>query len=87
MANKRPSRTKTGALGYRIESLVTLDDRGQMVLPKEVRDHAGLRAGDKLAVITCESEGRVSCITLVRIEEIEGLVKGVLGPLLKGLGA
>lgn len=71
--------------GCRVESLVTVDDRGQMVLPKEVRARAGLRAGDKLAVITCESRGRISCITLVRAEEFGKLVRTFLGPLLKGL--
>jgi hypothetical protein len=32
----------------KIESLITVDDRGQMVLPKELRDRPNIRAGDKL---------------------------------------
>ena len=43
----------------RVEALVTVDDRGQMVLPKELRERAGIKAGDKLAVVGMESEGRV----------------------------
>ncbi len=81
----RPGRPSFEVGGCRIASLVTVDDRGQMVLPKEVRERAGLRAGEKLAVITCESHGKISCITLVRAEELGDLVKGFLGPLLKGL--
>ena len=37
--------------GCRVDSLVSVDDRGQMVLPKELRDKAGIKGGDKLAVI------------------------------------
>lgn len=67
----------------RIESLVTIDERGQMVLPKDLRERAGLRAGDKLAVIGCESEGRICCIALVKAEEFAEMVRHVLGPLMK----
>ncbi len=35
-----------------VESLVTVDERGQMVLPKGLRDRAGIKAGDKLAAIS-----------------------------------
>ena len=31
-------------------SLISVDDRGQMVLPKEIRDKANILPGDKLAV-------------------------------------
>jgi len=31
---------------------------GQMVLPKDLRDRAGIKGGDKLAVIGWEKEGR-----------------------------
>jgi len=31
---------------------------GQMVLPKELRDRAGIKGGDKLALIGWEKEGR-----------------------------
>jgi AbrB family looped-hinge helix DNA binding protein len=36
----------------RVESLVAVDERGQMVLPKDLRDKAGIRPGDKLALVT-----------------------------------
>lgn len=35
----------------RVESLVGVVERGQMVLPKELRDRADIKAGDKLAVV------------------------------------
>lgn len=67
----------------KVESLVSVDERGQMVLPKEIRDKAKIHAGDKLAVISWEKDGEVCCISLVRIEEITDMVKGMLGPMMK----
>ena len=69
----------------KVESLVTVDDRGQMVLPKELRDKAGIKGGDKLAVIGWEKEGKVCCLSLIRVEELSTMVKGVLGPLMGDL--
>ena len=69
----------------KVESLVTVDDRGQMVLPKELRDKAGIKGGDKLAVIGWEREGKVCCLSLIKVEELSNMVKGVLGPLMGDL--
>ena len=66
----------------RVDSLVPVDDRGQMILPKELRGKAGIRGGDKLAVISWEKEGRVCCLSLIKAEEFSGMIKGVLGPLM-----
>src|SRR4030042_989379 len=41
----------------KVESLISLDDRGQMVLPKEVREKANIRPGDKLALVSWEKNG------------------------------
>lgn len=71
--------------GCRVESVVAVDERGQMVLPKELRDKAGIRGGDKLAVISWEKGGKVCCLSLIRVEEFNEMVKGVLGPLMGGL--
>lgn len=74
-----------GIGGCRVESLITVDDRGQMVLPKEVRDKAGLKGGDKLAVVSWEKDGTVCCLSLIRVEALTGMVKGLLGPLMAGV--
>jgi len=71
--------------GCRVESLIAVDDRGQMVLPKELRDRAGIKGGDKLAVISWEKEGRVCCLSLLKVDEFNEMVKGVLRPLLGDL--
>ena len=67
----------------KVESLISVDERGQMVLPKEIRDKANIRAGDKLAVISLEKDGKVCCLSLIKAQELAGMVKGMLGPLMK----
>ena len=67
-----------------VESVATVDERGQIVLPKAVREKAGIRAGDKLALVSWKSGG-ACCITLIKAEDLAGLVEGMLGPL-RGAG-
>jgi AbrB family looped-hinge helix DNA binding protein len=67
----------------KVESIVSIDERGQMVLPKETREKAGIRAGDKLAVLNWESAGKVCCISLIRVEDFAEMVKEHLGPMMK----
>lgn len=66
----------------RVESLISVDERGQMVLPKEIRDKAKIRAGDKLAVVSWERGGKVCCISLIKAEDFADIVKDMLGPLM-----
>lgn len=68
-----------------IAGIVSVDERGQMVLPKELREKAGIRAGDKLAISTVEKDGQVCCILLTRVAELDDMVKATLQPLMKGI--
>ena len=65
-----------------VEALVTVDERGQMVLPKELRAKAGIKAGDKLAVTSWEKDGKICCIALIKADNLETMVKGMLGPVM-----
>ena len=67
----------------KVESIITVDERGQMVLPKELREKAKIKAGDKLAVASWGGEGEVCCITLMKVEDLVEMVKGRLGPVMK----
>ena len=67
----------------KVEALISVDERGQMVLPKEMRDKAGIHAGDKLALVSWEKEGKVCCFILIKAGEFGEMVKGLLGPLMK----
>ena len=71
--------------GCRLEALVPIDERGQIVLPKEIREKAGIKPGDKLAAVTCEKDGRICCITLVKADEFKDTIKKTVGPMLEEL--
>lgn len=67
----------------KVVSVVSVDERGQMVLPKEIREKAKIRSGDKLAVISMETGGKLCCISLIKSEDFEEMVKGLLAPMMK----
>jgi len=69
----------------KVESLISVDDRGQMVLPKEIREKANIRPGDKLALVSWEKDGEVCCISLIKSEDLMEMVKGLLGPMMKDM--
>ncbi|MFC2047211.1 HgcAB-associated protein HgcC [Chloroflexota bacterium] len=69
----------------KVEAVISVDERGQMVLPKDLRDKAGIRPGEKFAVTTWEKEGKVYCISLIRADDFTEMVKGVLGPVMKDI--
>ena len=77
------SPTDKGCSSCKVESVISVDERGQMVLPKEIRDKAGIRAGGKLALLSWEKEGRVCCISLIRTEDLSKMTKDLLGPMMK----
>lgn len=68
--------------GCRVEAVLSVDERGQMVLPKDVREKAGIRTGDKLALISWEREGSICCLALMKAENLSGMVKDIIGPLM-----
>lgn len=69
--------------GFKVESILSVDERGQMVLPKEVRERAGIGPGDKLALISMEKDGKICCLSLIKAEDMEDLVKSLLGPMMR----
>ncbi len=66
-----------------LEAIVTVDERGQMVLPKDLRARAGIRPGCKLAVIGSERDGKTCCLTLIRADRLNDPVKNEVGPMVK----
>ncbi len=69
----------------RMEAVVTVDSKGQIVLPKDLRDKAGITKGDKLMVVACEDDGKVCCITLMRVEDSNSIVREMMEPVLMGM--
>jgi AbrB family looped-hinge helix DNA binding protein len=69
----------------RIDAVVTIDAKGQIVLPKDLREKANLKPNDKIAVVACEKNGAVCCIMMVKAEQFRGALSETLGPLVKGV--
>lgn len=69
----------------KVEAVVSIDERGQLVLPKDVREKAGIKAGEKLAVIMHGPHGDVCCISLIKAEGLAESVRSMLGPMMKDM--
>lgn len=76
----------TPGSGCQVEAVLSVDERGQMVLPKDVREKAGIRTGDKLALISWSRDGDVCCLALIKADNLSGMVKDILGPLMQEPG-
>jgi len=90
MAREEKSESYCGSRGKdlgccAVESVVSIDERGQMVLPKEIREKAHICPGDKLVVITMEKDGKFCCLSLIKAQDFEGMVKNLLSPMLADL--
>ncbi|MEM3629187.1 MAG: HgcAB-associated protein [Candidatus Bathyarchaeia archaeon] len=69
----------------RVDAVVSVDERGQLVLPKDVRERAGIKAGDRLALVSCEKDGKIECISLLKADKLGESLKKILGPLLQDI--
>ena len=67
----------------KVESVVSVDERGQMVLPKDIRAKAGIEPGDKLAIVSWQKGDRICCLSLIKADDLTGMVKDMLGPLMQ----
>jgi antitoxin PrlF len=65
----------------KIDAVVTVDAKGQIVLPKDLRERANIKPNDKLAVIGTEKEGTICCIVLMKADALGASVKRMLGPI------
>jgi len=69
----------------RIDAVITMDAKGQFVLPKDLREKANMKPNDKIALVASEKDGEVCCIMMIKAEKLVGAVTRTLGPLLKGV--
>jgi AbrB family looped-hinge helix DNA binding protein len=68
-----------------VESVVSIDERGQMVLPKEIREKSKICPGDKLVVVSIEKDGKFCCLSLIKAQDFEGMVKDLLSPMMSDI--
>lgn len=68
--------------GFQVESIVSVDERGQILLPKDFRAKYGLESGEKLALVSFENDGTLCCMCLIRTGALGGMIRNHLGPML-----
>ncbi|MEM3551151.1 MAG: HgcAB-associated protein [Candidatus Bathyarchaeia archaeon] len=66
-----------------VDAVVTVDSKGQIVLPKDVREKIKVRPNDKLAIISCGMGDEACCLILVKAENLGNSIKSFLGPIIK----
>jgi AbrB family looped-hinge helix DNA binding protein len=69
----------------KIDAVVTVDAKGQIVLPKELREKAKIKPNDKLAIIGFQRDSEVCCIVMLKVDALETTVKNLLGPVFKNV--
>ena len=67
----------------RIDAVISMDAKGQIVLPKDLREKAKLKPNDKLAIMGLEQDGCVCCFVMVKADALDSTVKNMLGPIFK----
>ena len=67
----------------KVYAILTVDSRGQIVLPKEIRDRAKIEPNDRLAVIGCEYDGELCCLVMIKADRLGEAIKDALRPMLK----
>jgi AbrB family looped-hinge helix DNA binding protein len=67
----------------RLEAVLPIDERGQMVLPKDVREKIGISAGDKFALVSWGKNGKICCLALTRVENLGDAVRNLLEPMIQ----
>ena len=64
---------------------MSVDSKGQIVLPKDLREKANIKPNDKLALIGFKKDTEICCIVMMKADALESSVKKMLGPVFKGI--
>lgn len=70
---------------FEIEAVVSFDDRGQLVLPKEMRKKFDMKAGDKFAIVSCCEGENLCCLTFIKSTALNAALSSFITPVLSGL--
>jgi antitoxin PrlF len=71
--------------GCSVDSVVTIDSKGQIVLPKELRNKAGLKTNDKLVIVTFEKQDEISCILMIDAKKLGDMFNETIGSMVKDI--
>ena len=72
----------SGGPNCRIDAVVTVDSKGQIVLPKGLRERASFKPNGKIVLISFEKEGEVCCVMMIKAERLGEAVTKTLSPML-----
>ncbi len=65
----------------KIESVVTLYSKGQIILSKNLRERAGFEANGKIALMSFEKKGEVCCVLMIKAERLGEAMAKALSPV------
>lgn len=61
-----------------VEAMVQVDSKGQIYLPKTLRESMDLKENDKLAVVVMKTEGKISSISLFKADKLDDAARILL---------
>ncbi len=74
--------TKPDESAQTLFAVTKIDDRGQVVIPKDIRDSLGWIKNEKIAIITRKNpEGKSCCVMLVHVDSLAEYIKGFVNTL------
>ena len=82
ISSVQPCKSHDNPSTCQVEAVLSIDSRGQIVIPKEVRKRANIRDGDKLALVSWMNRDEVCCLALIRTENLSSEVSEVMHTLL-----
>jgi len=68
---------------FSVEAIVSCDERGQLVLPKDIRRKLKILSGDKLALLNISNSDNEFFLTLIKANALEGLIRNYMTPVMK----
>ena len=68
-----------------VEGVAKVDAKGQIVLPKSLRDSMDIHEGDKLIVVGMREKGELRSISLFKATRFDNMVKILLKPVVEEL--
>ena len=66
-----------------VEGVVTVDSKGQIVLPKSLREDMEIKEKDKLIVVSMKDKGKINSISLFKARTMDNMVKIMLKPIIE----
>lgn len=70
---------------FSVEAIISCDDRGQLVLPKDIRKRLDINAGEKLALLNISSGKEDFFLTLIKANSLEKLIKNYMTPVMENI--